>query len=193
MRNARMVMVSLLFAAAPLFAQKPHYTNSVSVFVSDALLTVSSESGTTFSTDFGAALEHMFNDRLSAELSVTSQHTNSQTTIITSSGLPVTRTSSSHTYPIDAIVSYHFFTDSRWKPYLGGGVRYVSDTVRGTDLSGNYRFTRRSTDAEVSGGVTFQFNPRLGLRLDAKQILGSSGDIAASAKLRVSTGLSLRF
>jgi outer membrane autotransporter protein len=193
MRKTIMTFVALAFAAVPSFAQQPRYSNTVSAFVSDALLTVSSESGTRFSTDFGAALEHMFNDRFSAELSVTSQHTDSHTTIITPSGLPVTATNSGRVYPIDATVSYHFFTDSRWKPYLGAGVQYVSDTVRGTNLSGNYRFTRRSTDAEVSGGVTFQFNPRLGLRLDAKQILGSSGDIGASAKLRVSTGLSLRF
>ncbi len=193
MRNARMVMVSLLFAAAPVFAQQSHYTNSVSVFVSDLSIAESSATGTRFGSDFGAALEHMFSDRVSAELAVTSQRIGGSVTTFPLEGFPTTTTRSGRIYPIDATASYHFFTDSRWKPYLGAGARYVSDSVRVTGPLGDNRFTRRSTDPEITGGVTFQFNPRLGLRLDAKQILGSSGDIGADAKFKASAGLSLRF
>ncbi|MEA2236189.1 MAG: OmpW family [Thermoanaerobaculia bacterium] len=192
MRKAIMTFVALALAAVPSFAQKPRYSNSVSVFVSDLSFT-SNASGSSFDSDFGAALEHMFSDRFSAELSVTSQRIDRYATTYTVGGLPATITSSDRVYPIDAGVSYHFFTQSRWKPYLGVGAHYVSDSVRGTSPVGNYRFSRRSTDAEVSGGVTYQFNPRLGLRLDAKQILGGSGDFGANAKLKGSVGLSLRF
>ena len=139
MRNARMVMVSLLFAAAPVFAQRPHYTNSVSVFVSDLSFT-SNASGSSFDSDFGAALEHMFSDRFSGDLSVTSQRIDRLATTFTSSGLPTTTPTSDRIYPIDASVTYHFFTDGRWKPYLGAGARYVSDSVHVTGLLGQLPF-----------------------------------------------------
>src|SRR5258708_29650907 len=92
MRNARIVMVSLLFAAAPVFAQQSHYMNSVSVFVSDLSIAKSSATGTRFGSDFGAALEHMFSDRVSAELSVTSQREGRAVTFPDPTGAPSVNT-----------------------------------------------------------------------------------------------------
>lgn len=191
MRKSMIVAISLLFVVVSAFAQQPGRSNAVSVFVTDAELGGSSASGTWFGADFGAALEHMFNDRVSAEVSVTSQRSHRSINFI--GGLPVTSTYSDRLYPIDANVSYHFFTDSRWKPYLGAGLRYVSDTVRGNGALGSFRLTTRAVDPEVSGGITFQFNPRLGLRFDAKQVIGSSRSNIADPNFKASVGLSLRF
>jgi outer membrane protein W len=193
MRKSMIVAISLLFVVVSAFAQQPGRSNAVSVFVTDTELGGSSTSGTRFGADFGAALEHMFNDRVSAEVSVTSQRSHSNVTTFSPAGTPTFSTRSDRLYPIDANVSYHFFTDSRWKPYLGAGLRYVSDTVRGDGMLSASRFTTRTTDPEVSGGITFQFRPALGLRFDAKQIVGSSRSTIADPKFKASVGLSLRF
>jgi outer membrane protein W len=192
-RKSIIVAVSLLFVVASAFAQQPVRSNAVSVFVTDTELGSSSDRGVSFGADFGAAIEHMFSDRVSGELSVTSQRVNRNVSTFSIGGLPATTTNSERLYPIDANASYHFFTDSRWKPYLGGGLRYVSDTVHGSGPLGSDRFTTRSTNPEVSGGITYQFNPLLGLRFDAKQVIGSSHSIIADPKFKASVGLSLRF
>jgi outer membrane protein W len=192
MRKSIIAMVSLLFVVAPLYAQQPNRSNAVTLFMSDAYGGWDS-SGTKLGADFGLAISHMFNDRFSGELAVTSQRAARVVTTFPLEGFPTTTTRSGRIYPIDATASYHFFTDSRWKPYLGAGARYVSDSVRVIGPLGDNRFTRRSTDPEITGGITFQFNPRLGLRFDAKQILGNSSDIGADTKLQASAGLSLRF
>jgi outer membrane protein W len=192
MRKSIVVTISLLFVAASAFAQQPVGSNAISVFVTDGEISKSSN-GTRFGTDFGAALEHRFSSRLSAELSVTSQRANQFVTTLTPAGFPTTTTHLGRIYPIDANVSYHFFNESRWKPYLGAGLRYVSDTVRATTNTGNYRFSTSMTEPEVSGGITFQFTPRLGLRFDAKQVLGGDHPIIADPLFKASVGLSLRF
>jgi outer membrane protein W len=121
---------------------------------------------------YGVAFDHMFTDRLSAELAVTSQHVERRVATISTdvSGQVTSSTYSDAITPIDATVNYHFVNDSRWKPYLGGGVRYVSNTItfRGGPLGPAYLKTR-TTDPEIAGGVIFQLRPNIGLRLDAKQ------------------------
>jgi outer membrane protein W len=192
MRKALLVAASLSFFAVSAFAQQPTRSNAVSVFVSD-IGGGRSSNGTSFYADFGVALDHMFSHHVSAEVSVTSERSNSSFTTFSPSGVPTTIFHSDRLYPVDATVSYHFLTDSRWKPYIGGGVRYVSGTVSGSGPLGGYRFTRRSTDPEVSGGITFQFNPRLGLRFDAKQVVNNDHSIITDANFKASVGLSLRF
>jgi outer membrane protein W len=192
MRKSIIAIVSLLFVVAPLYAQQPNRSNAVTLFLSDAYFGSDSR-GSHAGADFGLALSHMFNDRFSGELAVTSQRIGGSVTTVPFEGFPTTVTYSGRVHPIDAIVSYHFLTDSRWKPYLGAGARYVSDSARVTSALVTYRLTRHSTDPEITGGITFQFNPRLGLRFDARQTLGSSSDIGADAKLQASAGLSLRF
>lgn len=193
MRKSIIAMVSLLFVVAPLYAQQPNRPNAVTLFVTDAGFGWSGSSGVKYGADFGLALSHMFNDRFSGELAVTSQRHGGSVTTFPLEGFPTTVIYSGRLYPIDASVSYHFFTDSRWKPYVGAGARYVSDSVRVNGPTGNFRVSRHSTDAEITGGITFQLNPRVGLRFDAKQIIGSPSDITADAKLQASAGLSLRF
>jgi len=192
MRKPAVIAASLLFVVASAFAQQGSPSNTVSVFVSDLSIVYSSQSGTDLDASYGASFSHMFNRHLSGELSVTSQPIQ-RTIIVASASGPTFSTSREHLYPIDANISYHFLTDSRWKPYLGGGVRYLENTV-GFDLpTGTRRFSHRTVDPEITGGVTWQFRPNLGLRFDAKKIVGSSSSILGDSALSGSVGLSFRF
>jgi outer membrane protein W len=195
MRKSIVIAVSLLFVVVSAFAQqRATPANTVSVFVSDVMASYSSSSGSRLDVSYGAAFEHMFNRHLSAELSVTSQPARRYFSTFVVNGLPTTSSSTVHFHPIDANVSYHFFTDSRWKPYVGGGMRYLNNSVilTGGPL-GNQRLTTRTVDPEISGGVVFQFRPTLGLRFDAKQIIGNSGSVLGETAFTGSVGLSFRF
>jgi outer membrane protein W len=192
MRKSIVVAVSLLFVAGSAFSQQPERSNSVSVFVSD-LGVFHSSNGTSVDAAFGAAFGHMFNRHVGAELSVTNRPTQHYVAYFIN-GQPVNEFSyTSRLLPIDALVSYHFLTDSRWKPYLGAGARYLSSSIRQTTPLGSYRSTTRSVDPEVSGGVIFQFRPALGLRFDAKQVLGSRDYARGDSAFSGSVGLSFRF
>src|SRR4051794_24927865 len=192
MRKSIIVAVSLLFVVGSAFAQQSAPANTVSVFVSDLAVSHTS-SGTDLDVAYGAASDHMFSKRVSAELSVTRQRTRDSFTIFNAGGQAVFASYTNTLYPVDATVSYHFFTDGRWKPYIGGGARYVSGTTRNDTLFNSYRFTSRSLNPEISGGVTFQFRPTLGLRLDAKQTVGNGSAVVGDSSLNVSVGLSFRF
>jgi hypothetical protein len=48
-------------------------------------------------------------------------------------------------------------------------------------------------DPEVSGGITWQFSRTLGLRFDAKRVLGSRRSDIADPELKASAGVSFRF
>ena len=193
MRRSIVVAVSLLFVVASAFAQQSSHSNTVSVFVSDLSIVHSSSLGTDVDASYGVAFNHMFSNHLSGELSVTSQRIRQSVTTFSGGGQPIFTSYSDTLYPIDANVSYHFLTDSRWKPYIGAGLRYLNSTVYGSSPFGNYRNDLHSIDPEVSGGVTFQFRPNLGLRFDAKQIVGNSNSALGDTAFSGSVGLSFRF
>jgi outer membrane protein W len=192
MRKAIIVSVSLLFVVASAFAQQNTPSNTISVFVSDMSVTHSS-AGTNLDAGYAAAFDHMFNNHLSAELMVTSQRMRQSFTTFTVAGPAAYGSYTRTLFPVDATVSYHFLTDSRWKPYLGVGLRYLSSTVRDVSPLNSDRFTSRTLNPEVSGGVTFQFRPKLGLRFDAKQTFGNSSSVLGDGKFSGSVGLAFRF
>lgn len=193
MRKSIVLAASLLFVVASAFAQQSSQSNTVSVFVTALSVSHSDQSGTDFDASYGVAFNHMFNRHLSGELSVTSQRIRQSVSTFGTAGPPVFAIYSDTLYPIDANVSYHFLTDSRWKPYVGAGVRYLNSTTYGSSSFGNYRNTSHSIDPEVSGGVTFQFRPNLGLRFDAKRIIGNNNSVLGDRVFSGSVGLSLRF
>jgi outer membrane protein W len=192
MRKSMVIALSLVFVVASASAQQPNRSNSVSVFVSDLSVIESSSSGTNVDAAYGVAFDHMFNKRFSAELSVMSRKIHESSAIITANG-PVFSYYSNTVYPVDANVSYHFFTNSRWKPYLGGGLRYVDDSRRGFNAFSSRGVRSMSVNPEVSGGVTFQFRPTLGLRFDVKQTINGNDSVPGDSSLNASVGLSFRF
>ena len=120
MRTARFLLLLLIAPAA--FAQQ---RNDFTVFVSN--FGVSTSQNTRWHVDYGAAVNTSFTPRFSAQLSVTSEQHHTYPYVVDSSGYinqvdPV----SFHTYPIDLTAHYRFINDTRWKPFLGAGVRYVA-------------------------------------------------------------------
>ena len=134
----------------------------------------------------------MLGDRFSAEVSVSSQGFQRTVEMIGTTSEPVTTTFTGRLYPIDANVSYDLLTNSRWKPYIGAGVRYVNDTFHVAGRRINY-YASRNIDPEVTGGITLQLNPSFGLRLDAKQVLGSYRSAVTDPDFKASVGLSFSF
>lgn len=193
MRKTIIVAASLLFVVGSAFAQQPDRSNTVSVFVSDLSISSSNSTGTNVDTSYGAAFGHMFNRNWSAELSVTSQPIQRTTIITFATQQPIYSTFRDRLYPIDANASYHFLTNSRWKPFVGGGLRYL-DYKTTLDLqTGVSRHSQRFVDPEITGGVTFQFRPNLGLRFEAKKIIGTSQSVLGDSSLSGSVGLTFRF
>lgn len=192
MRKSIIVAVSLLFVVATGFAQQPNHSNTVSVFVSDLAISHSAAAGTNLETSYGAAFGHMFNRNWSAELSVTSQPYQGNSIMVVNQKA-IYSTFQDRLYPVDANISYHFLTGSRWKPYVGGGLRYLDFKTRLDLPIGVQRFSQRFVDPEVNAGVTFQFRPNLGLRFDAKRIMGTSNSVLGDSALSGSVGLAFRF
>jgi outer membrane protein W len=182
-----------LLVAASTFAQP---SNTVSVFVTNLSFAQSHIGGATIDDGYGASFDHRFTERFSGEISVTSQRYRRDVAVFTGPSEPTRAVSSDRIYPIDASVSYHFLTGNRWKPYIGAGLRYVNDSYHGWEGLGRTRFYRpavRTIDAEVSGGITWQFSRMLGIRLDAKQVFGSYRSDVADPEFKASAGLSVRF
>jgi len=72
----------------------------------------------------------------------------------------------------------------------------VNDTFQGYQRGGRTAFYRNAVhtlDPEISGGITLQFTRTVGLRFDAKQVLGSHRSDVADPELKASAGLSFRF
>jgi len=182
------VVAVLLFVATSAFAQ----SNAISIYVTD-MSAGASGSDAKFDTAFGASFERMVSDRFSAEVSVTSQNARRIVRLFSSGSEPRFGVASNRLYPIDATVSYNFLTGGRWKPYIGAGFRYVRDPFHGPGPLYEHYPTVTTIDPEVSGGLILQLNRTLGLRFDAKQVLGSNRSTVADPELKASAGLSVRF
>jgi outer membrane protein W len=193
MRKTVVVAISLLFVVASAFAQQSSRSNSVSVFISDPSLGWTKTEGTSASAGYGLALDHMFTNRFSVELSLTRQREAYSFTSIGGNGAAIRTTTTDTAYPFDAVASYHFLTDSRWRPYVGAGLRYVSETYRGQSTLGAYGVTMHQVDPELAAGVIFQLRPSLGLRFDAKQVIGSTRSDRVDRAFKASVGLAFRF
>jgi outer membrane protein W len=190
------VAASLLFVVASAFAQQSSRSNSISVFVTDLALSKSNIGGAKVDSAYGASFGHMFTERFSGELSVSSQRFSRYVRTFTGGSEPTSELFTDRLYPIDLNISYYFPNGSRWKPYLGAGLRYVNDTFHryeGTRRTAFYRNAVRTIDPEISGGITLQFKRTIGLRFDAKQVLSSNRSDVADPALKASAGLSFRF
>jgi outer membrane protein W len=172
MRRPIFIAASLLFVVATAYAQQASTASSVTIFVSDLALSDLRSVGERSNAGYGVALEHMFTERISGQLSVSRK--TYQRRVITFVGVvPVTSFPEFALYPVDADVSYHFGSSSHWKPYAGVGLRYEQISV---DLSSPLRadvVTSRAVAPELIGGLTYQFRPELGIRLDARQVVRS--------------------
>ena len=179
MRTARFLVLLLIAPAA--FAQQ---RNDFSVFVSN--FGVSTSQNTRWHVDYGAAVNTSFTPRFSAQLSVTSERHHTYPYVVDSSGYinqvdPV----GFRTYPIDLTGRFHFFTESRWKPFLGAGLRYVAAPHVDSQFG-----LRSHLTPEAVGGVVFQMR-RIGIVFEGKQLLGDREYY--DSMFKASVGVNWRF
>jgi len=181
MRKALLV-VCVLFAI-PLFAQQSEI--QVSVFATDPGYAQSQSTGSNFTGGIGAALEYRWNQRWALELQVSREERDRTLVRIDPDPVvpPVQRLQGT-AYPIDLLLHYRFENASRWKPFLGAGVRYERSAFR--------QFDENRTLFEVDGGVHFMITPALSLRLDAKQLLADDNGHFDSS-IRPSIGFGWKF
>ena len=169
------VAVAFLLVSTAAFAQQDKPTG-VFVFVTNPGGGSSERSGSYWDGAFGVALQRMFTPHISGEVTVSRDHHTSRFTAFDQNGDIIEyRTFTSDSTPVDLTARYHFFTDGAWKPYAGVGVRYVESRAFG----------------DLTGGVVWQFRPSVGLRFDAKVLLGNESRF--TDPFNGSVGLAWRF
>ena len=154
------VMLSLLIACAAFGQQK----NEFSIFASNPGTSLSDSVDT--STGFGLAYTRQLTPRFSTQIALTSEHHES-----------LFEPFSFNTEPIDLTARYDFVNDTRWKPYLGAGLRYVA----APDADPAFGYSNH-LGAELAGGTTFRITPSFGFMLDGKFNLGSHDEYDAPFK-----------
>src|SRR6266404_153059 len=130
MTMSRLAVFCFFLTAASAFAQQPVRRNTVSVFATDLAVSGSNAGGARVDAAYGASFGRMFDDRFSAELSVSSERSRRVFDLVGTTSEPWIATITKRLHPIDLNVSYHVLTNSRWKPYIGSGLRYVDDAFR---------------------------------------------------------------
>ena len=89
------------------------------------------------------------------------------------------------TYPIDLTARFRWVNDTRFKPYIGLGARYVA----APHVDSMFGYTNRTTP-ELVGGVVYQLR-HLGIVADGKVLLGDHEYY--DSMFKTSIGLSWRF
>ncbi|HVR38376.1 MAG TPA: OmpW family outer membrane protein [Thermoanaerobaculia bacterium] len=212
MKSLRIILV-ILAVAVPLSLSAQ--THELSVFLSDPHIGSSSISfeGTpiTINADFdeqigyGAAYNHFFTDRVSAEFAV--QRISADTTLNVFGGGVNTSFDAGDLdlTVITGVAQWHFRTDSSYSPYVGLGVAYVSgDTESPVDVT-DPTSPSESVDLEsttsgvLNAGIDFHITPRVAVGIDAKYFTYDAKEDAPDAEplsldtLVMSASLKLRF
>lgn len=157
MRAARFAV--MLFVVPCVLAADPG-RNQLSVFVTPHEVTHSDSTGTDFSGGVGLSWTAFWTKRVSTEFSVAKEQSYES-----ASAGPVYIENRTTTYPIDLLAQYHFVNESRWQPYIGGGIRYVEHP---TSI---FVPTETRMSFEINGGVVWHFAPHWGLKFDGRQLL----------------------
>jgi outer membrane protein W len=185
MRNPVFLVIALLFVIAPAaFAQQK---NDFSIFVNGPASLAGGSAGTRADGGIGVSFARLFTPRISGQLSFSFEQRRSYPYVVNANGSITQVTQATlHTFPIDATARYHLFDDSRWKPYLGAGFRYVGAP------SADSRFGYQShLNPEIVGGTIYQIRPSIGIVLEGKQLLGNREPYDPSFK--ASAGMSWRW
>ena len=183
----RLVLFAVAVFAVPCFAQQQAAQNGFQIFTyaSNISIVSSSRYGTTVDSSYGIGLSKFVTPHVSLELSATSQDWWEYEPGPYQFGVPYTRIRRT-VYPISLDGQYHFFNDSRWKPYLGLGVRYVNPTARFYNVGARY-------SPEINGGVSFFMTPHVSLRFDGKYETRSASGPAYDPPARGSVGIGWHF
>jgi outer membrane protein W len=184
MRTLVVALFVALFTTA-VFAQQPK--NGFSIFVSDLEVTHGKYDGTHGSAAFGASFDRMLTPNVSAQLAIASEQHRSYGYVVNANGtftqVPAV---SFHTVPIDLAARYHFLNETRWKPYVGLGLRYVGAPGVGRE----WRY-QNHIGPEIVGGTLFRINRSLFLTLDGRVYVGDRE--AYDSQFKPSLGLRWQF
>jgi len=173
--------VLVLLLAVPAFAQSLDKPRRITFFVSNPAIGWSEGGGGFADAGYGIAAEYRFAKVWSGELAVATEQHEDQ--LLFSGTIYKLRT-----YPVDVVVRRSFLTQTRWRPYLGAGVRYVSAPHGGP----TFRDYRNRTSAQIAGGVEFNAAESWSLTFDVKQLIRND-DVVYDEFFKVSLGVGWRF
>jgi hypothetical protein len=164
MHKGAAVVLTLMIASAAFGQQK----NEFQVFISNLAASWTSNNGANVSAGFGVAYNRVITPRLTAQIAVTTQHSDTYSYVVNPDGSfrdvpPV----GFNFYPIDLSARYNFLNDTRWLPYLGGGVRYVP--APNVDKAFGYQ---NHAGVELVGGTEYRISHGFGLLLDGRVNFG---------------------
>jgi hypothetical protein len=182
MRRLAFVVVLLNSLATAAFAQ----SNQLSIFYNQSAGSVHTDHG------YGAAFIHAWKPRFSTGIAVAAE--DPVVGICVGGILTQERCTDIklRTYPVDLTGRFHFLNDTRWKPYIGLGARYVGapHLTREQMLVVGHFYSDR-VSAELVGGLEFLFKPSFGITAELKGLLRNSEDYDSGFK--VSAGLNWHF
>jgi outer membrane protein W len=181
----RLVLFAVVVFAVPLFAQQPQQDFQIFAYASNVGITYSESYGTAVDSTFGVAVSKFVSPRWSMELAVTRQGWWEYSPDPIRFGEPFIRVKRT-AYPVSLDAQYHFFNDSRWKPYFGAGVRYVAPNASFRDLGARI-------SPEINGGVSFMMTPNLSLRFDGRVAVRSNNTPGYDPLARGAIGLGWHF
>ena len=182
MRRTVLVVVLVNSLATVTFAQH----DQLSVFFSQSPSSVHANHG------YGAAFNHSWRPRFSTGIAVAVE--DPVVAVCVGGIFTPLRCSevSLRTYPADLTGRFHFLNETRWKPYIGLGVRYVAAphlTPEALLVIGHSYSDH--VDAEVVGGLQFLIKPSFGITAEVKSLVRNREDY--NPLLKVSGGLDWRF
>ena len=194
MRKAMIAVVALLCASGALAQQ-----TQITVFTSN-LGYAESAGNSQWSGGIGLALSRSWSSRWATELAVaTEEHRGTYTQYVPAYLVPVTERRSFRVFPVDLVTQYRFTNDTRWTPYITGGVRYVAGPQRNDKIvlgsagsNGGFAFGGDRTSAQIGIGTSLRITPHAGLRFDVNRLLRSD-DVNYDPLTRVSIGVSWKF
>jgi outer membrane protein W len=182
MRRTAFLVVLINSLATATFAQH----NQVSVFFSQSPSSVRGDRG------YGAAFNHAWTPRFSTGVAVAVEDA---VVAVCSGGIFTPQRCSefsARTYPVDLTGCFHFINDTRWKPYLGLGLRYVGapDLTPDALLLVGQPYSDH-VNPELVGGLEFLIGPSFGITAEVKGLVSNSEDY--DPVFKVSGGLNWRF
>jgi len=196
----RLIAVATLFLATAALADDRFH-----IFLTDVGYVSGGEtSRSQWSGGAGLGYSHSFNDRWSASASIALERRERVITrFVAGDSIPTTHRENIDAYPVDVLAHFRFPNDSRWTPYLSGGVHYVSapsNAFRTVYLQSLQplpvtEFEQRQANrmsAELGAGVSLRITPRMGLQFDLKRLLHSES-VQFDPLTRGSVGLSFKF
>src|SRR5205823_6345748 len=152
MRKPALFFILVLAVAPSAFAQRK---NELSVFLSDISHVTEAFGKTHWYGGVGLAYNAFVTPRFSAQLAVAAEEHRSYPYIIDGlGGIQPVPSRKLRTYPIDLSGRYQFLNETRWKPYLGLGARYLAAPKADPGFGYRNRLT-----PEAVGGVEFLVLP----------------------------------